>query len=63
MNEPPADTVRERLIDALREAGYDTVTAAEHVTRYLAEFRASGKRTATIMCGKRIFKLTQRAKP
>lgn len=43
-------TVRETLIDLLRRDGYDYLTAAEHVHKFLEEFKRSSAREITVGC-------------
>ena len=44
-------TVKEQLIEMMRNEGYDFFTAAEHATKALEEFRASDKEEVTLTCG------------
>lgn len=43
-----AMTVKEQLIEMLREAGYDYFTAAEEATKRIEEFLASGEKSVTL---------------
>lgn len=57
--------VKEILIEALRDAGYDFITAAEHARTAIKEFLASGEKSQRICvyAGRkctRVFKLTRR---
>ncbi len=50
---------REQIVDIMRAEGFDAITAAEHATRAIEEFRASGKESETYTVGSSRFTLTR----
>jgi hypothetical protein len=44
-------TVKSEMIAIMQDEGYDLITAAEHVTQALKEFRESGKESETYTVG------------
>lgn len=44
--------MKERLIQLIADAGYDTITAAEIASRYIAEFKASGSTETVYVIGR-----------
>ena len=51
--------VREQIVDIMRAEGFDAITAAEHATRAIEEFRTSGKESETYTVGNSRFTLTR----
>jgi hypothetical protein len=48
-------TIKEQIVDALRDAGYDFMTACEHATKKLAELRAAPLGEYTFCAGSKQF--------
>ena len=41
-------TAKDTLVEALREEGWDFISASEHAQRFLDEFKASAERKTTV---------------
>lgn len=50
-------TVKDTLVDALRDEGYDFWTASEHASRFIAEFLTSGQKEMFVNTNKKRFLL------
>lgn len=53
--------IRDRLVDIIRNEGFDFFTAHELANRCIAEFKASNKKKATYYIGKASFVIARKS--
>ena len=52
-------SVKETIVKAMQDAGFDTVTACEHAERTIAEFVQSGKQQNTYAYGEQVITISR----
>ena len=51
--------VKETIVEAMQDTGYDTMTACEYAERTIAEFMQSGKQQNSYVCGKQVITISR----
>ena len=52
-------SVKETMVKAMQDAGYDTMTACEYAERTIAEFMQSGKQQNSYVCGEQVITIAR----